>query len=126
MIGIENNDEKRELKVHTSRKGTVAQVGHKWEEADNLWELMDGVKNYVGAVHMIRHFSYEALALDRVLHQTRYFARPSEESNPGNPGKLQLELSKKLFNDVLLNNSNAGREGRPPATYEKVSVLAQY
>ena len=87
---------------------------------------MDGVKNYVGAVHMIHHFRYKALALDQVLHQMRYFARPSEESNPGNHGKLQLKLSKKLFNNVLLNNSNAGREGRPPATYEKVSVLAQY
>ena len=39
--------------IHTFSKGTMAQVGHKWEEAYSLWELMDGVKNYVGAIHMI-------------------------------------------------------------------------
>ena len=119
--GNEYDDEKRELRVRSSSKGTVAQVGCKWEEAETLYELVDGVKNYVGAIHMIRGFSYEALALDRALHQIRYFARPAETANPNNPGKAQLELSRKLFNDVLLNNSNAGREGRPPATYEKVS-----
>ena len=57
--------------IKTSEKGLICRASHNWAEADNLWELVDGVKNYVAAIFMIRPYSYEAVVLDRVLHQIR-------------------------------------------------------
>ena len=124
--GIEEDEDKRELSVTKSKKGAIATINPKFEEPETLWEVVDGVKNYLAATYMIRPYSYEALALDRVLHQVRYFARPVENcADQGNAAKLQMSLAKKLFDDVLLHNSNCGRVGKPPATYEVAMRLAR-
>ena len=68
-----------------------------------------------------KQFIPQAIALDRALHQVRYFARPVENSqDQTNPGKIQKEMVKKLFEDVLLHNANSGRNGKHPATYETI------
>ena len=67
---------------------------------------------------MIRPYSYEARALSRGLHQVRYLAKVVEGEE--NPVKLQLDLVRKVFNEVLLLNSNAGRDVRPPLVYKQV------
>ena len=124
--GIEEDEDKRELSVTKSRRGAIASIAPRFEEPDNLWEVVDGVKNYMAAIHMVRPYSYEALALDRVLHHVRFFARPVENSSDSSAGaKLQMTLVKKLFEDVLLHNSNSGRCGKHPATFETVTRLAK-
>ena len=82
-----------------TKKGTVTNLVSKWEEADNLFELIEGVHNFKAAIHQIRAYSYEALVLGMVLHRVRYFARPAEESQT--PKKVQLKLCTKLFAEVL-------------------------
>ena len=70
--GIEFDESKKEIKVlNSSEKGLVCRSSHSWEDEENLWELVDGVKNYVSAIFMVRPYSYEAIVLDRVLHHIR-------------------------------------------------------
>ena len=57
--GIEEDDDKRELSVTKKGKGAIAHIAPKFEEAESLWEVVDGVKNYVAATHMVRPYSYE-------------------------------------------------------------------
>ena len=40
---------------------------------------MDGLLNYMSLVYMIRPWSYEAIALHRALHESRYFYNVTQD-----------------------------------------------
>lgn len=45
----------------------------------DTFEIMDAVLNYSSLVYMIRPWSYEALALIRALHESRYFFNVAQD-----------------------------------------------
>ena len=96
---IEFDDDRREMGVVATKKGTITNLTAKWEEAENLFELVEAVHNFVAAVHQIRSYSYEGIVLSMVLHRVRFFARPAEEAK--NPKKMQMKLISALFSEVL-------------------------
>ena len=88
-----------------------------------MMEVMDGVMNYVTAVHLIRSYSYEGIALLRALHQIRFFNRPAEKEKK--PEKKQVELATMLVEKTLQYNSARAREGKHPATFPKILGMAK-
>ena len=106
-----------------------------------MFEVMDGVMNYVAAIHLIRGYSYEAIALLRALHQIRFFNRPAEKEKKPEKKQvisicgtweimrlillLQVELSTMLIEKVLQYNSARAREGKHPAAYQKIMRMAK-
>ena len=97
----------------------VLSAPHSWEPGTEVKFLPVSQSNKPPDNH--KQFIPQAIALDRALHQVRFFARPVENSQEQtNPGKIQKEMVKKLFEDVLLHNANSGRNGKHPATYETI------
>ena len=96
---IEYDDDKKEMGVVATKKGTITNLTAKWEEPETLFELVEAVHNYVAAVHQIRSYSYEAIVVSMVLHRVRFFARPAEEAKA--PKKTQMKLVSALFAEVL-------------------------
>ena len=124
---IEFDDSKKALTIQNNREGTICVPTHQWESPATLQEAIGAVKNYSTAVHMLRPYSYEALALERGLHEVRYFGGPASANSLQVKAreKLQLELVLSLFKIVLAHNAGQARQGLHPATYPKVVELAR-
>ena len=82
-------------------------VQTQWNSANYVWEIVEAGFNYMAVEHMIRTYSYTALAMMRTLHECRYFCGCT--NNP----KVQRGLIETFFNDCFqvlsLNGENIDR-----------------
>ena len=46
-------------------------VETRWEQATTVWEVVDGIMNFMALEHMIRQYSYTGLAMLRALHNMK-------------------------------------------------------
>ena len=46
-------------------------LGTEWNNAQYVWEVVEAGFNYMAVEHMVRNYSYTALAMMRTLHETR-------------------------------------------------------
>ena len=120
---IEFDDDAKQLSIRRQDKNFSADVRPDWKKPETLWEVVDGVKNYVDAVHLIRGYSYEALVVDRALHHIRFFNRTAEASKT--PEKLQVELCVEMVDKLLAHNAAEARSGRHPAVFGKALKVAK-
>ena len=88
-------------------------------DCKTCWEVIDSIWNLVDVLHIIRPFSYEAIALLRCLHHVRYYYGVA-----GDP-KTQKTLCEKLISEVLSYNQRRGLEKKHPATFKKCLELGR-
>ena len=65
-----------------------------WEQANDLWEVMDAGWNFVGVLFMVRNYSYTGLAMMRALHECRFFCAVAKP-------RLQRTLIEGFFNECF-------------------------
>ena len=70
-----------------------------WENPETVWEVMDAGWNLLGAEWMIRNYSHSALAMMRVLHDSRYFCGVTSATNGVPNPKEQKKLLEQYFNE---------------------------
>ena len=103
--------------VMMSTSSNTTKFGAKMEDANDTFELVEAVLNYLAATYMIRSYSYEAIALVRALHHVRYFYDVSSSES------AQKKLLAGAINRVLSRNRALGSEGEPPMVYTAVVEL---
>lgn len=108
-------DQDKMVMMSTSSNST--KFGAKMEDANDTYELMEAVLNYLSATYMIRSYSYEAIALVRALHHVRYFYNVSSSES------TQKKLLAGAIDRVLSRNRSLGSEGEPPLVYTAVVEL---
>lgn len=89
-------------------------LDRKWTQVEAVHEIAEAVSNLVTLVHYTRHYSYEAIALSRALHDYGWFLGISSSE------KEQMELLECGIDKILARNSQRARTNLPPLTYESI------
>ena len=93
-------DQDKMVMMSTSSNST--KFGAKMEDANDTYELMEAVLNYLSATYMIRSYSYEAIALVRALHHVRYFYNVSSSESTQKKllaGAIDRVLSRNFYSE---------------------------
>ena len=111
---------KKQIRVHEVSDELFAMgVQQHWDVASTVWEVMDAAFNFMAVEHMIRPYSYTALAMMHVLHESRFFCGVA--SDP----KQQRVLLESYFNECFKKNQSRAREGKHPVTYMEAMEIVQ-
>ena len=89
-------------------------LDRKWSQVESVWEIAEAVSNLVTIVHYTRNYSYEAIALQRALHDYGWFLGISSSE------REQMELLECGVDKILARNSQRARTNLPPMTYESI------
>ena len=93
--------------------------GRNYREPKTVREVVEAVLNFCAAIHQIRPYSYEGLALLRGLHHVNFFFGVTLDP------KRQKELIEALLHEVFTYNQRRGAEKKYPATFKKIIELAK-
>ena len=88
---VRSND----CKMRASDKGLAGSFFYDFQDSKGVWEVVDGVFNYMHVLSVIKPEDYSARLLLYVLHQCRFF------SHPNITAKGQKELVMLLFDQVV-------------------------
>ena len=86
----------------------------KWSGAEQVWEIAEAVSNLVSIIHFVRGYSFEALSIQRAIHDSGWLLGVVESE------KEQLDLLEALLDKLLARNSQRARTNLPPMTHVQV------
>ena len=87
--------------------GFQVSLDRKWAQVEAVWEIAEAVSNYVTLIHYTRNYSYEGIALSRVLHDYGWFLGISSGE------REQMELLELGIDKILARNSQRARTNLP-------------
>ena len=92
-------------------------VERSWEKLETMAEVVEAVLNWASTVYMVRNYSFEAIAVLRVMHEFSWLAGAADSE------KNQVRIVERTVDKILARNRACAQEGRPPLDYNGVRAL---
>ena len=102
-------------------------VRRDYVESTGVYQVVSGLWQYQSNLWMIRRDDHSGVLMLRVLHDVKFFLPTllSRFSDKTTRDKKQLEVVLYFVDECLRQNSQRGRQGRPPLNYQEARKVAQ-
>ena len=96
-------------------------------ESTGVYQVVSGLWQYQTNLWMIRRDDHSGVLLLRMLHDVKFFLPTllAKFADKNTRDKKQLEVVTYFVDECLRQNSQRGRQGRPPLNYDEVRRVAK-
>ena len=98
-----------------------------YAESTGVYQVVSGLWQYQTNLWMIRRDDHSGVLLLRMLHDVKFFLPTllAKFADKTTRDKKQLEVVTYFVDECLRQNSQRGRQGRPPLNYDEVRRVAK-
>ena len=102
-------------------------IRREYAESTGVYQIVSGLWQYQTNLWMIRRDDHSGVLLLRMLHDVKFFLPTllAKFADKATRDARQLEVVRYFVDECLRQNSQRGRQGKPPLNYDEVRKVAK-